>query len=148
MAFTYDEALPTARDRIRLSLGDTDGLDPLLQDETIDAAFDQYEPLGDTAEAITTAFLARSLAARFGRSPSSLAIPGGPTLSYGDRVKSWLETANKMEAAAGRSPGDVSGAGYSGLGMSRSYVELPETKYDPYINSGPDYTREREQWQT
>jgi hypothetical protein len=147
--FTYDETLPSPKDRIRLSLGDTDGLDPLLSDETILSALDQYAGLGDLAEPATTAFLARSLAARFGRIPSSMTIPGGPSLTYGDRVKSWLELASKLEAVIGGPGGLGAGASetpYFGAEARRSFAEVPEPLYDPYI--GDEYSAERREWQT
>lgn len=37
MAFNFDINLATARDRVRLKIGDTKVADPILQDETIDA---------------------------------------------------------------------------------------------------------------
>lgn len=37
MAFTFDASLSTQRDRLRLSIGDTDSSIPEFQDETLDA---------------------------------------------------------------------------------------------------------------
>lgn len=92
--FTYDATLPTARDRMRHTLGDTDPLTPLRYDETYDALLSFY---GD--EATATAKLARSLATQFGRNPTSVSVPGGPSVSFGDRVRTWLDTATTIEKA-------------------------------------------------
>ena len=94
MAWSYDPALPTARDRARLAIGDTDGANQLRQDETIDALVAAH------GEAEATARLAEGLATQFGRQPGSVAIPGGPTVSWGDRVRAWTALAGAMRTAA------------------------------------------------
>lgn len=104
--FTYDSSLPTPRDRMRNSVGDTNPNKPLRYDETYDALLDYY---GN--ETVATAKLARSLAAEFGRKPSSVAIPGGPSVSYSGRVSTWLDLAKSMEAAVGVTGGESSYTG-------------------------------------
>jgi hypothetical protein len=104
--FSFDATLPTARDRMRFTLGDTDPTNPIRFDETYDAALEYYED-----EAIATAKLARAFASQFGRQPTSASVPGGPSYTYGDRVKTWIDTAKQIESAVvptGRASGYVS----------------------------------------
>lgn len=104
--FTYDSSLPTARDRLRNQLGDTDPTKPLRYDETYDAMLTYW---GD--EATATAKMARSFASQFGRNPSSVSVPGGPSVSYSDRVKTWLDIATAIEKVI--PAGGVNGGGYA-----------------------------------
>lgn len=94
--FTYDSSLPTPRDRMRHTLGDTNPSAPLRWDETYDAALVYYE----NDETLATAKLARALASQFGRNPTSVSVPGGPSVSFSDRVRTWLDTAQALEKAA------------------------------------------------
>lgn len=93
--FTYDSSLSTARDRIRLAVGDTDATNPLRWDETIDALLTLH------GEATATALIARSLANQYAQEPSNTTLPGGLTVSYSDRVKSWLSLAGAIEKDTG-----------------------------------------------
>lgn len=111
--FTYDSALPTARDRIRHTLGDTDPTKPLRYDETYDAALLYYAD-----ETLATAKIARALATQFGRNPTSVSVPGGPSVSYGDRVRTWLDTAKQLEEAVA-SGGLFATSTYSEFVLSR-----------------------------
>lgn len=108
--FTYDSSLPTARDRMRAAVGDTDASNPLRYDETYDELLTYYED-----EATATAKLARSLASQFARMPSSVSIPGGPSVSYGDRVRTLLDTAKSIEAAVST----IRGTSYRSMTVSR-----------------------------
>lgn len=90
--FSYDSALPTPRDRMRHTVGDTDPNAPLRYDETYDALLALYD------EPTATAKLARSLANQFGRQASNVSVPGGPTVTF-ERVKAWQDTAKSIEAA-------------------------------------------------
>lgn len=133
--FTYDSALISPRDRMRHALGDTNPNDPLRWDETYDAALQYY---GD--ETLATAKMARALAAQFGRQLTTFNIPGGPSGSYSDRVRTWTDTAKTLEtatAATGSSAGYTAGIGYR-AGISdteqqseyhRTILELPEREW-------------------
>jgi hypothetical protein len=96
--FSFDPTLPTARDRIRHLLGDTDAAQPLLADETIDAAVAQ------SGESLATATLAEGLAADYARRPSSFGTTG-LSVSWANRVPTWLELAARFRAASGGSGG-------------------------------------------
>lgn len=98
MAATFDPTLPTARDRIRLLIGDhTFGGDPtaaLRQDETIDSAL---LLTGDYR--LATAELADGLAAEYGQEPDSFTATGDMAISWRDRVKAWENLSARMRRA-------------------------------------------------
>lgn len=99
--FTFDSTLPTPRDRVRHLVGDVDPTNPLRFNETYDAMLDYYD--GD--EAAVTAKIARALASELARQPSSVSIPGGPSVSYADRVKALQDIATKFESVTVSSSG-------------------------------------------
>lgn len=107
MAFSFDLALPSAKDRIRLMLGDT--VAPgLRQDETIDQMIVAH------GEAEATARLAEGLAAEYGQKPDSVGL-SGDTYSWRERVKTWLELARRMRAiGAAAVSGSISAAATRG----------------------------------
>lgn len=90
MVATFDLNLPTARDRMRFALGDTNVAAALEQDETYAATLTLHgEPLG-------TAVMAEALAARFAQEPDSVGIDGALSVSWRDRVKTWLALAQRI----------------------------------------------------
>jgi hypothetical protein len=117
--FTYDGSLPTAKDRMRHTLGDTDPSNPLRFDETYTATLAFY----DDDETLATAKLARALAVQFGREATSISIPGGPSISYSDRVKAWTETAKSLESAIADAGGSGS-TSYTGKRVSRPGMDV------------------------
>lgn len=92
MSFSYDETLPTAKDRIRHMLGDT-AAPGLRSDETIQAL------LVSTSEVETTAILAEGLAVEYAQQPDSVSIPGGPTVSFRSLISTWLDVAKRARAS-------------------------------------------------
>lgn len=96
MAFSFDLTLPAPRDRMRLMLGDT--VAPgLRQNETYDQMLIAF------GEAEATARLAEGLAAQYAQKPTSLSDDTG-SMSWSDRVKTWLELATRLRAQAGGGP--------------------------------------------
>lgn len=95
--FTYDPRLISPVDRIRFAVGDTDPTAPLRQDESIDALVVLH------GETVATAKVARSIASEFARQPSNLTIPGGPGISYAQRVTSLQDLAKSIEGGGGAS---------------------------------------------
>lgn len=95
MTFTYDPALTTAKDRIRLATGDvgkrvnpTSNSDfsvsnAFVSDQTINAAVTNVN--GDEDKA--TLSIARNLAAQYAQMPAKVTI-GPDTWDYGARLKS------------------------------------------------------------
>jgi len=118
---SYDPLLPTARDRVRSQIGDTGAGGWLLADETIDAYLAVYP------ESTATAKIARSLASQFARLPTSVAIPGGPSISWSARVGAWQQLAASIEGALGGAAGSL-----TSLTLSRPGMDLDSTsEYRP-----------------
>jgi hypothetical protein len=94
---SFDEMLPSDRDRGRYLLGDTtnDQSTELLTDNAVDAALLQYGYAGGVA------YLAEGLAARFAQQVSSTSLPGGLSASWSERVKYWLGLADRMRKLGG-----------------------------------------------
>jgi hypothetical protein len=99
MPGTWDQALPTPRDRARLALGDTGFLTSgngqsiwLLEDETLDSLLAQGYELG-VAEA------AESLVARFAQLPDKLDESEGARQEWSHRIAAWKDLASRMRAA-------------------------------------------------
>lgn len=91
MSFTYDPSLPTPRDRIRSSTADI--VSPgFRSDEQIDALVAAY---GETE---ATALIAEGLAAEYALQPDSVSLPGGLSVSFKERVKSWADLAARLRA--------------------------------------------------
>lgn len=94
MSATYDPTLTTALDRMRFHLGDTTVVpeeSALVPDETYTAL------LTLQGEALATATLAEGLAARFAQEPGLVTV-NGKTISWKDRVSTWLELARRLRA--------------------------------------------------
>jgi hypothetical protein len=91
---SYDDSLSADLDKARALLGDTtnDAATELVTDDHIDAALALYAFAGGVA------FLASELAARFAQKPGSVSLPGGLSVSWADRVKTWLALAAQMRA--------------------------------------------------
>ena len=103
MAATYNPAHPTARDRVRANLGDTD-VDPaenaLHTDAHMDAVLAAYgEALGQSA-------LAHELWARFAQDPSSVGLTG-LSVSFANLLDVWAELAKPWLAYQQRLAGEV-----------------------------------------
>jgi hypothetical protein len=88
MAFSYDETLPTALDRVRHTLGDvtSPGYRP---NETIEALLATYP------ENQTVMILADSLASEFAMKPSNLSSPDG-SITWGERVDQLTQLATRL----------------------------------------------------
>ena len=112
---TYAPTLLTAHDRVRLALGDTDTVIPLLPDATVDAAILRH------GEAAAVAVLAEGLAARFAQEPDSITL-SGLSIRWGERVKSWLALASRSRVAVGAV--GVSVETYRGEEDESEYVRL------------------------
>ena len=102
MSGSYDDALPTDRDKIRAILGDTNSGDWLHTDSHIDAVL-TWQASIDAA----VAFLARELIARYASQPVRMSSEG-QTRDYSDRLKSWQQIIDRADAALTT---DTTGAG-------------------------------------
>ena len=88
---SYNPALITPLDRVRHLIGDTQA--PWLRDDTTILSL-----LATNSETGTVAILAEGLASEFALQPSNVSIPGGPGLTWGDRVKRLSDLAGRMRA--------------------------------------------------
>lgn len=96
MAATFDETLPTAKDRLRRAVGDTAVPDGALrQDEEIFSVLALYPD-----EAVAQAAIAEGLAVEFAQKPDSFSESGGVSVRWGERVKTWLALAATLRKQA------------------------------------------------
>jgi hypothetical protein len=95
---TFDPALPTLRDHIRLALGDTDATAGLVADATIDAK------LGLFGYCEALAQLAEGLVSRFGQSPSEYGESGGVKFAWAERIDAWRDLVKAARSGAIRPP--------------------------------------------
>jgi hypothetical protein len=123
MAASYDNTLPAARDRARYQLGDTDMAAALEQDETYDANLALY------GESLAIAVMAEALASRYAQRPDSFTSTTGMSVSWRERVKTWLALATRIRDA-------------QSLGGSTSAGSIVGTRWDEtdseYVRPGWD----------
>jgi len=98
---TFDPALPTYKDHVRLALGDTDVATPLLVDSTIDAK------LGLFSYSEAVAQLAEALISQFAQKPSDYTDKNGVSIKWSERVKAWRELVLNCRASAVETPSAV-----------------------------------------
>lgn len=96
---SYDHALATLRDRIRMIVGDTTG-DPSTEfflDESYDAVISQH-----TNWKVAAAVMAEGVAVKIEQDPSSFTAVGDMSVSWNDRTRMLREVAKRLrtEAAA------------------------------------------------
>lgn len=131
MAFTYDPALSTDRDKVRTHLGDTNSDDPLLQDETIDAVL--LSVGGSVYKAASV--LANSLAATFGRK-ADVEIEG-LSISYGDRARHFMHLAVRLNGLAGNASGEFAAPLVTGVKVSEVEAARDDTsRLQPVFRAG------------
>jgi hypothetical protein len=130
MAATFDTALPTARDRMRYAVGDTDvAAAPLEQDETYDAVLALY------GESLGTAVIAEALASRFAKEPDSISDDTG-SVRWSERVKTWIAVANRYRAG-----GATSGStGASSIVLTRDDEDADEYGRDIVLTAVHGWT--------
>jgi hypothetical protein len=118
MAATFNELLPTERDRLRLLLGDTNLAAPLYSDEAYDA---ELVAAGTMEGAGLT--LARGLVAKYGQMPDSISISGEFSISWKARIAVW----NELIAAWGGSAGATGlSSGFLSVAATRGAIYRPE----------------------
>ena len=110
MAFTYTNTLPTARDRLRFALGDTNN-PGFIPDETYTATLS----LNNQDEVASVRQLAGHLAVRFANEPGGIRLPSGLSISYRERVAQWAAIAMGKMPTIVNPGGTAGGFGYSVL---------------------------------
>ena len=103
MAWTYSESLTTARDKLRLRIGDTDTNDQLLADETLDALLTDKN--SDLALAAIDAV--RAIIAKFGRNFDRNAV--GIQSNRSQRVQHFHDLLSQLTKEVRLSTGVVVG---------------------------------------
>lgn len=93
MAWTYNPALATDADRVRLLLGDTNAADPLISDEEIAAMLTQE---GGVTEAAARA--AETLVIICGRKAQEVTDDIGQRVKYGDLAALYRTLATRLRA--------------------------------------------------
>lgn len=97
MAATYNDALPTDKDKVRSDLGGgitiLPASSPLLTDEHINAVL-----LMEGSRQSAVAYLARELVVRFAGKPVSIKA-GDVTVDYSARLPAWRELASRLADA-------------------------------------------------
>lgn len=97
MAATFDARLPTAKDRLRFALGDTDVTQPAAQDETYVAVL----ALHAADEQLAAIQMADSLILRYAQQPDVVDVDGAIKVSWRDRLPAWRELAARLRAITG-----------------------------------------------
>lgn len=108
MAATYNDALPTAKDRIRAALGDINMAKALLSDEHINAVL--VAETNSVPSAIVR--LARELIVRFAQKPTKIKA-GDVEVDYKDRIqelRNLIATMLAVLAAEAAAAGGANGA--------------------------------------
>lgn len=95
MTATYDDTLPTDKDRARAILGDTNTASALLSDEHITAVLALEGSVSAGAAA-----LADELIARFARDPVRITT-GGDTVDFSGRLTAWQRIVATVRAQGG-----------------------------------------------
>lgn len=90
MSWSYDITLPTAKDRVRLLIGDTDIADPLISDEEIIALLQ----LCQSQERRCAGEIAQAIAARLSRQ-ADIAI-GGMRENLSRLAVNYMSLANRL----------------------------------------------------
>jgi Rod binding domain-containing protein len=93
MAWTYDAALATDKDRVRFLCGDTDGADPQAHDEEIAFALSSEGGLYGAAAAVC-----EHLAARYARQAAKSA--GEFQIALNQKHQQFLSTARQLRSRA------------------------------------------------
>lgn len=114
MPATFDETLPTDKDRARAILGDTTMTDPLLTDAHISAVISLQGGL-----AAGVVFLAEELMARYARDPLRTTVEG-VTVDYSANVALWRRVADRQQST-------LSAAAASGLSFVTADYGAPAT---------------------
>lgn len=119
----YDPSLSDSVSQMRHDVGDIDEDNELRPDETYTAALTIY-----LDQRLAVASIASGLAAQYGQTPDSFG-DDGTTISWRDRVKTWLSIADTNRATVAR---EAAAAAVS-LGVTtRRILREPASGYSEY----------------
>lgn len=94
MTWSYDAALSTQKDRVRLIVGDVDSADPLVSDEGI-SLYCTGGVLAQSSDRLAAAAVADAIAAKFARRPLGLQA-GGTQVNWGVQSKRYSDLADQL----------------------------------------------------
>lgn len=114
MTATFDQTLPTAKDRLRRALGDAATTNALRQDEEYVAVLARLS--GNETAALVE--MAAGLAAEFAQRPDSISDEDG-ALSWRERVKTWLALAETGRAQLADAAAAAASGGASSVAVRR-----------------------------
>ncbi len=123
MTWTYNPAISTTRDQVRLALGDTDSSAQLFSDEEIAGAITLYGGALNTAAA-----LADGLAGKFSRSVT-FAVEG-LRIENSAKAESYRRLAQTLRAQSALAPGGI-GVLVSGVSKGEMDAENADTDRVP-----------------
>lgn len=123
---TYRAALPTARDRLRFAVGDTNVAAALLVDVTYDAILAGV----NNDERLATVVVCDALISRYAQEPTRAEITGVESAEWRDRLSAWKGLAARLRAEATQEATRAQGT-FS--------VQRPQ-RYDEEVG---EYTRQR-----
>lgn len=117
MAATYDELLPTNRDRARYLLGDTDVSNALRTDEHYDAVLAQHSSFEAAVK-----FIAEGLITEFAQQPDTVRLVSGLSISFKERIDAWEGLIRRLDAAISQQADVIAHHAYGTDGV-RTIVE-------------------------
>lgn len=120
MAATYDDTLPTDKDRARSLVGDTDVENALHSDEHIDAVLAMQ---GSVAAA--SSYLAQELVARFASNPIRKSA-SGVSVDYTENLRLWRQIAGEQQAQVAGGAITFVPANYTGDASTDEYARPPD----------------------
>ena len=132
MAWSFDPALPTDKDKVRLYIGDTDETNPQVADETIDATLVEYpDPM------LAAAVISRSLAAQYGRQVTYRA--GDVSENSSDLAKFYLDLAKELDPAGVTKAIPLASISIGGLSISeKETLDSNSDAVQPSFSRGMD----------
>jgi hypothetical protein len=116
MTATFNPALTSTRDQLRLELGDTDTSAAVLADETYDALYTIYASEATTTRRyqLTLLALVRAILAKVAQQPVVVEVSGAIKVDFRARLPLWQSIAQRY----GMLVGDVGTvAGYAAAGQ-------------------------------
>lgn len=102
MPATFDRELSDPLSRMRHTVGDFNIDDPLRDDSTYEAYLLLWNvSLTATAQGVgelkATRDMLRALAAEFAQDPTSVRLPDGTSVTWADRIKTWVSLADLID---------------------------------------------------
>lgn len=120
---TYNPELETALDRVRFAVGDT-----TVEDDAAIKPDEEYLAViaAEETEQAAIATMATALAAQVMQDPDSYSESGGISITWKDRIKTWLDIA---KTASERAAVAADGAGQTSSSRATRYSAAARAEY-------------------